>query len=529
MQPQVSMLLAGAGDSHQLVANEIGWAFVLRLTETAMLAGPTLLTGLVVAGILHAMVTPDRLNRLIGDHAILAPLKLLGLALLLPVCALGALPIAAELRRAGVRVSNIVIFLVASPVLSVIWVAHGYEAMWPVPWSLALGLVVVIAIVVGHAAGWGSAAETTSKCPRLPSMGRRLKTTCLAAIAAVDRPVALAITVAVVAAGATGALIEIGGFEHRLSENESGNIVWLAAVMPLTYLTPEMSVISAREAFRIGLLPGAAIPLMVGGVCLCLGTFIWVGWRLGKAVLIRFVITAAAAILAGGFLLQAVAPVDPIGIPDSHAFDHLCHPYAHITSATSVIEALGRGFQNGASVFGPIAFGLVVLMGLIHAIFRARIAHQLEASDSATAGAEDTPQSRWSRPMSGRSIVVAVVIILFAAGVASMYVVHAPPEQAFEKLDQTFSLLFQAVMLDEREQALALADEAERLAGRLQLSVAIRPWRHCDGCENALEQFKSDLRELRTQIETGSKETVRQHAIACGSTLKSYQTATLAR
>lgn len=516
----------GGGHEHVSLDVEAGWTFALRFIETALLSAPTILSGLVVAGILRAIVTPPRLNRLIGDHPLYAPLKLVLLSLLTPVCALGAIPIAAELKRAGVRVSHIATFLITAPMLNVLWMAYGYDAMSPLHWTMTMAVAVLVALSIGRVAGWRDGKSQVDRYTIAPSIPARLKATACGAVAAMNGSMLFAVIAALVAASTIGAVLGHGAVEHRLAEAEYENIGWLATVMPLAYMTPDMSVVSAKEVFRIGLLPGAAVPMIVGGVALCLGTFVWIGLRMGVKTLARFVVAAWLSIVAGAFVLQAVAPIDHQGIADSHAFDHLNRPYQSVHSAQDVIETVRRGFSDDLTPVNPVALSVLAGMALVYAVRRRKIDEVFQPTDrQAPDESHGSPESNsWmNRPMSARSLIVSIVAVLVVGGAFSVYIIFPPPPATFAELDKTYGLVFQAVALDDRDEALARAIQAERLVSRLHIGSSIRPWGWCEACDDAIDRFQRDLNLLRSEIDDADHERLRSLSVTANQALRSYR------
>ncbi|MCS7269602.1 MAG: permease, partial [Gemmataceae bacterium] len=85
------------------------WGFLLRLGQVTLEASLTLLVGVVVAGVLRRMVSPAGTRRLFG-RGLTGLLRGWLAGMLLPVCSLGVIPVAGELRRAGVPGGTVLAF-----------------------------------------------------------------------------------------------------------------------------------------------------------------------------------------------------------------------------------------------------------------------------------------------------------------------------------------------------------------------------------------------------------------------------------
>jgi hypothetical protein len=146
-------------------------AFVLRFSEAALAAAPTLLLGFLTAGALRAMVGPDALRRLFGAGRRSGPVRAWCLGTVLPVCSLGVLPVLRELRRAGVPRATLLSFALAAPMLNPFSLLYGSTLIQP--WVLAVFVLAssVVAIGAGSIAGSRRAGEafpdskTWSDCP----------------------------------------------------------------------------------------------------------------------------------------------------------------------------------------------------------------------------------------------------------------------------------------------------------------------------------------------------------------------------
>jgi uncharacterized membrane protein YraQ (UPF0718 family) len=87
------------------------WSGVLRMAQTFAEALPFVIVGMLSAGILRGMVGPERLRSMLGVGRWTGPMRAWGLGLLLPICALGALPVALELRRARIPSGTVISFV----------------------------------------------------------------------------------------------------------------------------------------------------------------------------------------------------------------------------------------------------------------------------------------------------------------------------------------------------------------------------------------------------------------------------------
>ncbi len=70
------------------------WSAVLRIAQAMVAAAPFLVAGVVVAGLLRGMVGTKRVRAILGVGHWTGPLRAWALGILLPICSLGAIPVA---------------------------------------------------------------------------------------------------------------------------------------------------------------------------------------------------------------------------------------------------------------------------------------------------------------------------------------------------------------------------------------------------------------------------------------------------
>src|SRR5262249_42877780 len=127
------------------------WSVVLRTGQIAVEASTTLLCGLLVAGVMRRMLGADGTRRLFGGPGWRGLLRAWGVGTLLPVCSFGVIPIAREMRRAGVPSATILAFVLAAPHINPPSLLYGLPLSEPlVIICFAIGSLV-IALVAGAA------------------------------------------------------------------------------------------------------------------------------------------------------------------------------------------------------------------------------------------------------------------------------------------------------------------------------------------------------------------------------------------
>src|SRR5262249_25434496 len=113
------------------VIEMLWWSFVLRAAQAVVEASPTLLSGVLIAGVVRRMVGPDANRKLFGGAGARGLLRSWALGVLLPVCSLGVIPVLRELRRSGVSGGNVLAFALAAPLLNPISFLYGLTLAEP--------------------------------------------------------------------------------------------------------------------------------------------------------------------------------------------------------------------------------------------------------------------------------------------------------------------------------------------------------------------------------------------------------------
>src|ERR1700757_2158597 len=108
------------------------WSILLRSAQIAVEASTTVLCGLLVAGVMRRMLGAEGTRRLFGGPGWKGLLRAWGVGTVLPVCSLGVIPIAREMRRAGVRSGTILAFVMAAPHINPLSLLYGLTLSEPV-------------------------------------------------------------------------------------------------------------------------------------------------------------------------------------------------------------------------------------------------------------------------------------------------------------------------------------------------------------------------------------------------------------
>jgi uncharacterized membrane protein YraQ (UPF0718 family) len=123
------------------------WGAVLRGSQCVLQASPYIVAGLVTAGIFRRLLGHDGLRRLFGHGTWRAIPQAWIIGMLLPICSLGAIPVAREMRRAGLTGGTILAFALAAPLFNPLSLLYGLTLSEPLT-ILAFGLCTLVVVTV---------------------------------------------------------------------------------------------------------------------------------------------------------------------------------------------------------------------------------------------------------------------------------------------------------------------------------------------------------------------------------------------
>jgi uncharacterized membrane protein YraQ (UPF0718 family) len=489
-----------------------GWTFILRFGQQLLQLAPHLLFGVILAGLLR---TPVGQRWLVGCLDAAWPRSMpraIVLGLVAPVGALGGLPIASEMMRAGIRPSVVLPFLVTAP-LFMPW-SFGYAAD-------ALGLLNALIVVLGGsllAFFTGAVARAFEGAPR--AMPLRSATPDKSQLFAALRAAAnhssgwLLVYVLIAVTGSAGlaAILEAGSIEAHLGESSVATLFELSVPIALANPEPDVAVLYASEFWRIGLLGGGMFLALYLGAGWSLGTFAWCVHHLrrtGVIVTIAWLFVAMSIATVGNSLLEPVRP----GEADSHGLDVLTKP--HNFGGSSPMDGVVRQLSRAAdgSELALAALGTLFAIGVLGRL-RTR-------TDSAVESNGEPPRKietdRLSQPAIRATLLGAIVICLMV----SVFSYFPSPRELHERLRLQSGNLFEAVSVlnssrqtpEEKSAAEVRALNAlDRIDAALARYPTSRGIHFADPMRASLDaaQLRTESKRLKQLVAEGASEELKR-------------------
>jgi uncharacterized protein len=463
------------------------WSALLRMLETVASAAPYLVVGLVFAGILRGMVGPARLQSLPGAGPWRGPLRAWALGTVLPVCALGALPIAYELKRARIPSGTVLTFLLAAPLFNPITLIYGVSIV-PL-WTLLYFLCGTFAISVGIGGIWNTwidpsppfdpaaLLDSASLPLKRPPARSLLRLVVAAETAARGFSGAFLVDFALVVfgMGLAGAFLPHGIFQTSLRPENAFSPLLTALVGLLLYVNPTEAMRVVGLTIRDGFSVGAAFSFLMIGA----GTIAAVvngirrefGWRrVGQFAALLLVPTLAWA-SAAGLVLPRYSSVTQ---SHTHAFDGL----TRLNAAPHELEKLAVLFEDLWQRQPPNGrIGLWALGGLLVAGTILKLAGAKTDPGRlmrTTFDSEPAAESRWNLALTRTQLMVITLVGTCLLLVGGLYLYYPAADQIVGDLDNVRLDLDEAIRTKNQEDAEARIDEFRELASRLPVSVFLR-------------------------------------------------------
>jgi uncharacterized protein len=455
------------------------WSALQRMVETIASAAPYLVVGLVFAGILRGIVGPARLRSLLDAGPWRGPFRAWALGTLLPVCALGALPVARELRRARIPSGTVLTFLLAAPLFNPITLIYAISV---VPLTTLFYFVCgTFVISVGIGGIWNTWIDPDPRDESIPvpleqpAARSVLRLMIAGETAARGLSPAILVDVALVllAMGLAGAFVPFGLFQVALARENPLSPLLTALVGVLLYVNPVDAVRVVGLTIRDGFSVGAAFSLLVIGAGSITAVINGIRREFGGRRVGQFAGLLLLPTLAWAYGADLFLPRSAMAQSHTHAFDNLTRlsaaPHGLEKLATIVEELWQR--QPLDRRIGLWALGGIAVAGAILKL--ARIDSR-RLMITACVDQEPTAEARWNRALTPTQLTVASLVGLCAALVGGLYVYYPPPDSIIGDLDNVRLDLDEAIRTKNQHDAEARIDEFRELAARLPVSVFLR-------------------------------------------------------
>ncbi len=484
------------------------WGFLVRFGQAALEASLTVVVGLIVAGVLRRMVGPAGTRRLFG-RGVSGLFRGWLAGMLLPVCSLGVIPVAWEMRRAGVPGGTVLSFVLAAPLLNPISFLYGLTLAEPFVICCFAAASLLLSTLAGSlwervfARGSWAEAEAAAAMANepLPAAGpRRLLAVLVTAARHMTGGHAAFFIVGLVGSALLAAIIPYGSLQGTMKHSDWTSPLLMTAVAVPIYSSPLPGMMKIGLMFEHGNSVGAAFVLFILGIGTNLGLMAWLAvtyrpLRMLAWLAVWILVILALAYAAEPVLYDSRRPE----LDHTHAFDDYSCPFPAGENYVPALLPLVR--QKLAERFGPleqtsiITLAAMTVLGLMirRADRSGAVERWLTASPPGPAGSAPW----WNRPIPGPilgGITIAGLIILSIIGT---YVYYPHPEQVLNDLSQERVNAIVAIRTGKSEEAIRYLERMDLYTRKLQVGVYIRTGRLSQEARAAAENLQEAIEELR--------------------------------
>lgn len=501
-----------------LSAIETGFAgFLLRTVQVVVESSLYLLIGLLTAGALRAMAGPGRLRRLFGAGPWTGPVRAWAAATaLLPVCALGVLPVLRELRRAGVSRPAVLTFALAAPMLNPISLVYGVSYLGP--WVLAVLVLGAFFVSVGVGVAWGHlrprdlVEEPAGDEVSVPAVGlRRVAAAEVHAAREATGPTARDVAAGVLAAGLVSALVSAPYLAASEFAGDPLAVPRMTAVAPFAYASPDRGVTIVPEMLKFRQSTGAMFVLIALGVGMTFGHLTWIARAYGVRSAALWFALALGSTLVTAYAVDALIP--PVGTPnaDNDHFAALANPFEGQSGLSDLLHAF-RLYAEGVGAFQWFTCGALfalVLAGLVLRSLGERGRFEAFLTPPLPVEAEAPAASPWNRPLPPRLVSAVGVGVFLAVAVAGSYAYFPAPSEAFRDMQIIKADFYGELSAPSPDAPLHHLDLWDRQAAKLPTGALIRFSGPGAEARRLTEELRAGIRRLRDATGGGRRDEAR--------------------
>lgn len=427
------------------------WSAILRIAQAIVAAAPFLIAGVLAAGVLRGMVGADRTRRILGVGHWSGPLRAWGLGVLLPICSLGALPVARELRRAGVPSGTVLSFVLVAPVLNPVSIIYGLSHIAPLMLVYFAAGTFVVSVGVGMiwnrvvADSQDTLPENLEAAPR--DSRHRLAVVGHTSATALVGPAFIDYGLALLAVGLLGAFLPHGVLQRGLTRDNSLAPIIMGLVAIPVYVTPTDVMMHFGQIVRDGYSLGAAFALIVLGAGANVGVANWLrrdyGW---KSVTLFVFLLIGSTLVIGVTADRTIIHGRATQTDHTHAFD----PFTRLAIVPEQDANIAWVYSQVRSTLSPDRTGGMGLLAALAAVgvclrllgARAGVDHLLPSANSTE---EALTNPRWDPSLSPLQLSIVGVVGVAALATAGLYVFYPPPNELIDDMNNIRVGLYDAV------------------------------------------------------------------------------------
>jgi len=495
----------------------IFWSFVLRFGQAGLEASLTLVIGVITAGVLRRMLTPAGTRKLFGSGVRgLVSGWLAGM--LLPVCSLGVIPVAREMRRSGVPGGTVLAFLLAAPLLNPISFLYGLTLAEPTVILSFAGLSLILSTAAGllwdrvfarttDAAESAELANRADQEPTAPEGLRRILAVFVTAAKELSGRDLLFYTIGLVGTSLLSACIPFGALQHTMHHTDKLSPLLMTGLAIPIFASPLSGMMKIGLMFDHGNSIGAAFVLFALGIGTSLGTIAWLFVDFGWKRILPWFFSYVLIIVGMGYASEAMLYDKRKADSDhTHAFDDYSRPFPSDTSDLPIMT-LKKLQEKFGPLERPALYGFLGFLFVGLAIRRFDRTNRLESW--LTTPTETTQRSLDIR-VPGPVLGIIVLIGLIAFSVVGAYVYYPERDQCMDQMFAVYAEAAVAVNTGKAEEAIRHLEQWDQLVRKLEVGTYLRNFKVTTEQSKTAEDLREAIEEVRDELLAKNAEGAKQ-------------------
>jgi uncharacterized protein len=492
----------------------IFWGGALRFTQALLQATPFILVGLVVAGIFRRLLGHAGTRRLFGCGTWRELPQAWLIGMLLPVCSLGVIPIAREMRRAGIAGGTILVFAMTAPLFNPLSVLYGLTLSEPVVILVFAFCGLIVVTLVGAVDRLCPAPAHEEPSPPPVAYGlRRMAAIVVVAAREIVGPSLGYILVGLLGVALLSAVLPPGSLQATMEhKNPYAPLTMVVVALP-AYATPLLAMSQLGSMFQHANSVGAAFVLLTLGAGVNLGLLAWMFRSYGFARGLACLALLLAVILGLAYTMENPLYPSEITPPGhTHAFDVYCRPFAAGDSqlAQAAVAKLRENLQPFEFV-GLVVVASLIVIGLILRVLdrRWRVEDWLERPAQQAAITPSWYNVSMPAPVLGMVGLAGLVVF----SIVGCYAYYPAKQEVFDEMSILRGEVLPAALSGDKKHAEHFLPVWADWTRRLEVGVFLReggvsPYRRIKA-----KVFRDRLELLKHAVEEGDRDEAREYVM----------------
>ncbi|QDU82443.1 putative permease [Polystyrenella longa] len=487
--------------------------FIVRFVQCLAQAAPFILTGLFVAAILQRMLGAAHTRALFGGNSRRSLIQAWGIGMLLPVCSLGVIPIASQMKRAGLAGGTILAFAMAAPLFNPLSLLYGLTLSEPVVIiAFTFCSLVLLTITGGLYDRFFSETKEKPEPEEMLEPGvKRILSIGISAARESVGPSLKYIAIGLVGVALLGAFLPHNSLQKSMNfDNPYAPLLMSALAVPV-YATPMLAMSQLGMMFAHANSVGAAFVLLTLGAGLNLGLVYWMirNFSLQKT-LVWFALLLVIVLGIAYGVERPLFPADIDPANHSHAFDIYAQPF-HL-APSNPIQAIKTKWGHDILPYEWYALSMLgVLMTCGLALRKVEQTHDVEVW--LRVKSEREQGSKLDRQVSAPVLGMVAIGMLILFSIVGCFVYYPPKDEIFEEMQIARAEVLTAAMTGDAQHASYWIELLDDWSRKLEVSTYLREWELSDYRAMKSRLLREHLEMLEHAVEDEEKDEIETYRI----------------